>query len=75
MLANWVVPQLEHLHTNPTEEEIHMSAVTPFILERAAAGTRAAARAAQEQVELLRRQNELLEQLRIALEQERSGKR
>jgi hypothetical protein len=53
-----------------------MSAVIPFILERTAAGTRAAARAAQEQVELLKRQNELLEQiLRIALEQERSGKR
>jgi hypothetical protein len=40
-----------------------MSAVTPFILERTAANTRAAARAAQEQVELLRRQNQLLEQI------------
>jgi hypothetical protein len=40
-----------------------MSAVTPFILERTAAGTRAAARAAQTQVELLRRQNQLLEQI------------
>jgi hypothetical protein len=56
-----------------------MSAVTPFILERTAAGTAAAARAAKEQVELLRRQNELLEEnnrlLRTALEQERNGKR
>ena len=40
-----------------------MNAVTPFILERTAAGTRATARAAQEQLELLKRQNELLEQI------------
>jgi hypothetical protein len=56
-----------------------MSAVTPFILERTAAGTAAAARAAQEQVELLRRQNELLEEnnqlLRTVLEQDRNAKR
>jgi hypothetical protein len=56
-----------------------MSAVTPFILERTAAGSVVAARAAQEQVELLRRQNELLEEnnrlLKTVLEQERNGKR
>ena len=56
-----------------------MSAVIPFILERTAAGTAAAARAAQEQVELLRRQNELLEEnnqlLRTVLEQDRNAKR
>jgi hypothetical protein len=40
-----------------------MSAVTPFILERMAASTRAAARAAQEQVELLNLQNQLLAQI------------
>jgi hypothetical protein len=39
-----------------------MSAVTPFILERTAASTRATARLAQEQVELIKRQNALLEE-------------
>jgi len=51
-----------------------MNAVTPFILERTAAGTRATARAAQEQVELLKRQNELLEQILEKLPQAGSSR-
>jgi hypothetical protein len=48
-----------------------VSAVTPFILERTAAATAAAAKAAQEQNELLKQQNALLERLlNLALEKE-----
>ena len=50
-----------------------MNAVTPFILERTAAGTRATARAAQEQVELLKRQNELLEHILGKLSEAEAG--
>jgi len=51
-----------------------MSAVTPFILERTAAGTVAAAKAAREQVELLQRQNQLLEELLKFLQGEKDRK-
>jgi hypothetical protein len=51
-----------------------MSAVTPFILERTAAGTVAAAKAAREQVELLHRQNQLLEELLKFLQGEKDRK-
>jgi hypothetical protein len=49
-----------------------MSAVTPFILERTAASTRATARAAQEQVALLKQQNEILEQI-LKIAKDKSG--
>jgi len=49
-----------------------MSAVIPFILERTAASTRATARFAQEQVELIKQQNALLEEiLKVVMEQAR----
>lgn len=73
MLVNWAVPQLAGRRSTCipilTKRRSNMNAVTPFILERTAAGTRATARLAQEQVELLKRQNEILEEiLKIAME-------
>ena len=55
-----------------TERRSNMSAVIPFILERTAASTRATARFAQEQVELIKQQNALLEEiLKVVMEQAR----